>query len=513
MRLQAHAPSGPRSALLVCILSLICAAGHVFAAGSSSTPLPEANSVSAGVSAQAGVSAPAAAGLLAPLKIGLNHAVGEAASMVVTSDGALVISTGIGPISADATDGNAAQSRVESITVIERGQEGATYRIDVENNGLQISSLEGSDERTIGRFPGPITLTGESAEVGDNSAQNVGAGADAGSPAQSLGSAPGGDNSSQSLGVKIAAIGPGGIDNSVWHRYRGSITILRRPDGLLGAINTVNVEDYLYGVLAPEMGGSAPAEALKAQAIASRTYALKNRGRCVAEGFDLDDTTRCQQYEGMDGETSAIAAAVDATRGMVLCYQDALIDAFFSTDCGGITAVDTTGQHPYLQAVVDSPGQGQPDYAMASPYRTWDCRFTQAQLVALLNKDPRTRVGNFVSLSLDSLDASGRIQTATVADANGALKTVTGVELREILGYDTLKSTRVTLTVKSDGDYVFHGMGWGHGFGMSQMGAAAMAAAPYNKSYSDILTHYYVGVTIENVADLASAPEASAPRQ
>jgi stage II sporulation protein D len=252
------------------------------------------------------------------------------------------------------------------------------------------------------------------------------------------------------------------------------------------------------------MGGNAPSDALKAQAIASRTYALGNLGRFEADGFDVDDSTRSQQYQGMDGETPATIEAVDDTRGKVLVYQGKLIDAYFSQDCGGVTAIDESGEHPYFQAVVDSPGDGQPEYAAISAYHDWDCRFSQDELTKLLDKDPRTRVANFTSLTLDSLDASGRIKTATVSDNDGTMKTVSGPELRQILGYDTLKSTRVSLTVKSNGDYVFHGHGWGHGFGMSQVGATAMAGPPYNKSYVDILTHYYVGTRIVDYSDISN---------
>lgn len=283
-----------------------------------------------------------------------------------------------------------------------------------------------------------------------------------------------------------------------WHRYRGTLTVRREPDNTLRVVDTVPLEAYLYGVIPAEIGSDVPLEAMKAQAVAARTYALKNRRKCAADGYDLDDTTHCEGYFGVDGETAPSNAAVDDTRGQVLTYAGALIDAPYSTDSGGMTACEAGC--PYLQAVRDAPGPNEPDYASGGKYHTWTETFSKAQLQSLLARDPRTRLPAFASLSLDGTDASGRITTATVWGTNGAMKTVTGSQLRQILGYDVLRSTRVTLTVLPDGSYRFDGRGWGHGLGMSQDGAVSMASAPYHKSYKDILSHYYVGTKIAPIA-------------
>lgn len=281
-----------------------------------------------------------------------------------------------------------------------------------------------------------------------------------------------------------------------WHAYRGFLSVRREPDTTFRVINTVPLEPYLYGVTPAEIGANVPMEAMKAQAVAARTYALKNRGKCAADGFDLDDTTRCEGYDGLDGETALSNAAVDGTRSQVLTYHGQLIDAIFSTDSGGMTACDLSGDCPYLQAVKDADEADGLDYAASGKYHTWTHTFTPAQIAALLARDPRTHVTQFVSLTIDGLDPSGRITTATVAGADGTLKTVTGPQLRQILGYDTLRSTRVVMTRTPGGSYRFDGKGWGHGMGMSQDGAVAMAGAPYKKTYTQILTHYYVGVKV-----------------
>ena len=290
-----------------------------------------------------------------------------------------------------------------------------------------------------------------------------------------------------------------------WHAYRGFLTVRRETDATFRVINTVPLEPYLYGVIPAEIGANVPMEAMKAQAVAARTYALKNRGKCAADGFDLDDTTRCEGYYGLDGETALSSAAVDDTRTQVLTYRGQLIDAIFSTDSGGVTACDLSGDCPYLQAVKDADESDGLDYAASGKYHTWTHTFTPAQIAALLARDPHTSVAQFVSLTIDGLDPSGRITTATVAGADGTLKTVTGPQLRRILGYDTLRSTRVVMTRTPGGSYQFNGKGWGHGMGMSQDGAIAMAGAPYRKTYREILTHYYVGAKVASDAAVVAS--------
>ena len=312
--------------------------------------------------------------------------------------------------------------------------------------------------------------------------------------------------------LKIARMDsrPLGARGIPWHEYRGFLTIRREADSTLRVINTVALEPYLYGVIPAEIGAHVPMEAMKAQAVAARTYALKNRGKCAADGFDLDDTTHCEGYFGLDGETALSNAAVDATRTQVLTYDGQLIDAIFSTDSGGVTACDTSGECPYLQAVKDGDPAGGRDYAADERYHTWTHTFTPAQIAAAFARDPRTRVSQFVSLTIDGLDASGRITTATAAGADGTLKTVTGPQLRQLLGYDVLRSTRVVMTRTPGGSYQFDGKGWGHGMGMSQDGAVAMAGPPYHKTYQEILSHYYVGAKLAaDSAALSSTPHSA----
>jgi len=287
-----------------------------------------------------------------------------------------------------------------------------------------------------------------------------------------------------------------------WRHYHGYVTVRPDTDSTVSLVNTVNLEDYLYGVIPAEIGSNVPLEAMKAQAIAARTYALKNRGRFSLYGFDIDDTTRSEGYYGVDGETPQSTKAVNETHGMVLTYGGALIEASYSTDSGGVTACDCTGACPYFQAVHDGPTNGQ-DYAASSKTHHWSFTLPQSQLATILSRDPRTSVSSFVSLSIDGYDSSGRITTATVHGTSGETKTVDGPALRKILGNDRLRSTRVKLTKGTDGSYQFVGSGWGHGFGMSQLGAVEMASSPYNKTCREILSHYYIGTKLTAISDVS----------
>lgn len=384
----------------------------------------------------------------APLRIGLDHSFRHSTSVLIGSERPFVL--------------------LDAVTnkTLFKAEGGTEYRLTVSTAGMTLAKRVGALETPVpGRFAAVLLVPGAGGFC------------------------------------RIARVG-GKAEEA--HRYRGLLTVRRDPDGGLRVINTVRLEPYLYGVIPAEIGTKVPAEAMKAQAVAARTYALKNRGKCVKDGFDLDDTTRCEGYLGVDGETAASNAAVDATRGQVLTWRGTLIDAPYSTDSGGMTACDTNGDCPYLQAVKDCDVKGE-EYAASGKYHTWSKAFTPAQIAGLLGRDPRSAVTGFASLTVDGLDASGRVTTATVWGAGGASRTITGPQMRQILGYDVLRSTRLTLTRTAAGEYKFDGRGWGHGLGMSQDGAVSMAGSPYRKSYQEILRHYYVGTQLAALDTVSAA--------
>lgn len=273
-------------------------------------------------------------------------------------------------------------------------------------------------------------------------------------------------------------------------RYRGALE-LRHKGGGLTAVNIVPVDDYLRSVVPEEMPVDWPAEAIKAQSVAARSFALASRGRHAGESYDLCTTTHCQLYTA--AEKSASNAAIKATRGEVLTYGGKPIEALFHTDSGGMTenSEDVWGSHvPYLRAAKDTPTKTMP----------WTKTISRADLERKLAAKGHD-IGKVRSLALSPLaighaakdrTASGRVKTMTVKGTKGTA-TLSGTTWRSLLG---LKSTLFDAKLTKDA-VTFTGYGSGHGLGISQWGAERMAAK--GKSYADILHHYYTGITLQQL--------------
>lgn len=275
-------------------------------------------------------------------------------------------------------------------------------------------------------------------------------------------------------------------------RYRGALE-LRHKGGGLTAVNIVPVDDYLRSVVPEEMPVDWPAEAIKAQSVAARSFALASRGRHASEGYDLCTTTHCQLYTGTAAEKSASNAAIKATRGEVLTYGGKPIEALFHTDSGGMTenSEDVWGSHvPYLRAAKDTPTKTMP----------WTKTISRADLERKLAAKGHD-IGKVRSIALSPLaigraakdrTASGRVKTMTVKGTKGTV-TLSGTTWRSLLG---LKSTLFDAKLTKDA-VTFTGYGSGHGLGISQWGAERMAAK--GASYAEILHHYYTGTTLQQM--------------
>ncbi|MEI6359471.1 MAG: SpoIID/LytB domain-containing protein, partial [Synechococcus sp. ELA619] len=222
-----------------------------------------------------------------------------------------------------------------------------------------------------------------------------------------------------------------GTEGSVWlqkRRYRGSLWI--RPQGeALQAVNLVGLETYLASVVGSEMPASWPLEALRAQAVAARTYALRALRPSSGRAYDLKATVASQMYLGVEAETASTQAAVAGTRGLVLTYGDGLIEAVFHSSAGGST--ENSGelwaqQLPYLVSV--------PDFDNESPVRDW-----RLPLGDELVRKGLPEIGSLERIEVLSTSSSGRVRQARVVGSAGSL-VLTGAELRSRLG---LKSTLV----------------------------------------------------------------------
>ncbi len=302
--------------------------------------------------------------------------------------------------------------------------------------------------------------------------------------------------------------------------YRGTMELLPRKEGIT-VINRVNVEEYLYSVVASEMSPSWPAAALEVQAIAARTYTFANLGQYESRGFDLWATVVSQVYNGVSAETNSTRTAVDATRGKILTYNGKPIAAFFTANSGGYTKNSQDVWNfslPYLQAVPDplshlnssfpSPEElalwlnnrsetysSNPKYSARSAYR-WTLWVPRLEIENRLNLGDK--LGNIVAVTTVGRGAGGVVKQVLIKGTSGE-HLVKSDAIRSKLG--GLRSNLFIVEPKLGADgrpeyFVFTGAGWGHGVGMCQSGAAGMAAAGY--SYESILQHFYPGTKLEN---------------
>ncbi len=213
--------------------------------------------------------------------------------------------------------------------------------------------------------------------------------------------------------------------------YRSRLVLSRDGSGVL-VVNNVGLEQYLYGVVPSEMPASWPAEALKAQAVVARSYALKSRRPTGA--YDVFADVRSQVYRGVAAETSASNAAVRTTRARVVTVGGEIAQTFFFSTSGGRTATneEAFGGSPisYLRSV-DDP------YDDLSPYHTWTARFTAAQARRKLKS---VTLGRLQGLQVASRTGSDRAATVTVRGSGGD-QTVSAATVRTLLG---LRSTWIT---------------------------------------------------------------------
>jgi stage II sporulation protein D len=272
--------------------------------------------------------------------------------------------------------------------------------------------------------------------------------------------------------------------------YRGRLLLFRSAGGDLAVVNVLGLEEYLLGVVACEIGpaDARAIEAVKAQAVAARSFTMYRLGRRQGLGHDLFDSyLRDQEYEGIERETDLSRQAVKMTRGEVLEFHGEVCEALYHGNCGGVTA---NGSQPYLRSVLDTPGhrRGRKAYCSDKPSFSWQADFGKESLDAvasrLSGKKCRVRGSR-----LEADRGSGRAKYVDLATDRGSVR-LPGSDFRMSMG---LKSTSFRMTIRGATVH-FDGHGSGHGSGMCQDGAVAMAE--FGASYREILTHYYSGVTL-----------------
>lgn len=322
-------------------------------------------------------------------------------------------------------------------------------------------------------------------------------------------------------------------------RYRGTISFRRFPDSDLTVINTLGVEEYLYGVVPAEIQASSPTEALRAQAIAARTYAVRNINRFNRWGFDLTDTVETQVYRGYDVERVQTNLAVDATRGQMAFFNGTLASLFYFSSSGGRTEnnINVWGAPlPYLIGVEDPHEAGDShnynwqkvmsadevrSYLAAAGVNLGTIqsitiletslseRVTQLQVNGTAKSMTFRREATRTIFELPSqLYTLGGNETLSVLRADGSIANVNpgGMAVVSANGVSTVPSGIAAVALGRDGTltytgtasagiFVFTGRGWGHGIGMSQEGAKGFARIGYTST--QILQHYFPGITIQ----------------
>ena len=372
------------------------------------------------------------------------------------------------------------------------------------------------------------------------------------------------------LPVYVSASSELGWDRT---RYRGTLSIIRSSRGFT-VVNEVDIENYLRGVLKLEMNPAWPQEALKAQAIIARTYAVKNSGRFAAKGYDLCATVASQLYRGTNAEDPLTDAAITATSGMVLTWEGKPADTFYHSDSGGSTASMAHvwgGSRPYLEPQIEP-------VSYSSPYSKWQVTLSASQLSTLAAR-MGSSVGSVSSVEVSQRDSGGRAVMLRLTGSSGAAE-VKAHAFRMAVGSNIIRSTNFDIAAGTGGvpyegntapsaptkisavvssgkedelvemtrrgvftklelmemlsnpdkreeylklglsriqakpqqaapkpwmpaqpadtsgaAFTFSGKGWGHGVGLSQWGAKAMAES--GMTCQEILTHYFRGTRIE----------------
>lgn len=273
-----------------------------------------------------------------------------------------------------------------------------------------------------------------------------------------------------------------------------------------GQVEELKIDEYLYGVVSSEMPASFELEALKAQAVVARTYTIyqtsHNQGK--HENADMcDDFNCCQAWISKDDRLAKwapeeaenywnkIVQAVDSTQGKIVAYNGQAINAFFHANSGGVTesSLNIWGgiDYPYLKSVETAGEEGYTQYAS-------EVILSQQELLSKIQAKYQDCTIDFSQkdcIQILDYTTSGRVKTIKFGN-----KEIAGTEARTLLG---LKSTNFTFSI-TDENITFTVTGYGHGVGMSQTGADALAKAGAN--YETIIKHFYTDVEIIEVNSL-----------
>ena len=271
-------------------------------------------------------------------------------------------------------------------------------------------------------------------------------------------------------------------------QFRGTVDILKGNNALLYAINRLNVEDYLYGVMHHEVAPWWPMEVLKAQAIAARTYALYQAQVSRPVEFDLKSSTSSQVYGGSTTEKFRTKRAVDLTVGEVLVYQGKIFPAYFHATCAGVTA---GAQELWKIDLAPLSGGARCTFCRLSPHFYWQVKVPVSEIEEKMAKYGHP-VGRILKIEIITQTSSGRVGSLRITGTAGDF-VMAAKDFRIWIGGDRIRSTCFAVILKED-MAEFSGRGWGHGVGLCQWGALGQALLGHD--HEKILKFYYPGAEI-----------------
>ncbi len=323
--------------------------------------------------------------------------------------------------------------------------------------------------------------------------------------------------------------------------YRGGIEILNAGSGNMAIINLINADEYVYGVVGMEMSASWHIEALKAQAVCARNYALSSLNKHKSYGFDICTSTDCQVYGAVNAESEATIKAGKETAGKYLMYNGSLAETLFFSCSGGHTA---NAKYVWGNEIAYLKGTKDPYENPETTSRyNWSFTYTCDEIKQRLTS-VGVDIGDIVNVSATADDKSGYVYELTIIGTKGT-HTYKNEKTRTWMGWDKLYSQRYTVTPVTESNtqiyaksskgtnsllgfvtingsgklfnlsypivmksskttktldanayaFRFDGHGWGHGVGLSQYGAKGMAEQGFD--YEQILEFYYNGAYLE----------------
>jgi stage II sporulation protein D len=276
-------------------------------------------------------------------------------------------------------------------------------------------------------------------------------------------------------------------------KYRGKILIVKENNLKFSVINFVPLEDYIKGILHREASKRWPIEALKAQAVVSRTYALYTMENRKKFDYDLGKDIYSQVYGGVFAERFRTNLAVDLTKGKVLTYEGKIFPTYFHSTCGGHTE-----DASLLWNIDIMPLKGVTcNFCKNSPHFYWQSVLELEKMEKLLS--PFIKDGHIKDIVVVSNTESGRIYQLKIITHDGREIPISAKDFRNTVGPNLIRSTNFTLKILGDKVY-FEGIGWGHGVGFCQWGGYFMAKKGYR--YKDILKYYFPGSEISDLDKL-----------